>query len=272
MSSVFIVVPILALLMFDLGLELTARDFGMVFRRPRAVIAGMVGQLVFLPAIVWMLCLWLPVSAPMKVGLMLIACCPGGSSSNVFTGIIGGDVALSVSLTAINSMVTLVTLPLIMGMVVELPVGKLVMQNLVLVLVPVAGGMFLRHFADGAAPRIHRVLRKLAFPLLMLLATIFFVVNRTEIIANFGQVGLVVTLLILIAMTAGWVLGWAAKLTEKVRQTLVIEVGMQNSAQAIALAPLVLGSETYAIPAIIYALMMNVILLTYVALIRRLKI
>lgn len=271
MSSVFIVIPILALLMFDLGLELTTRDFGMVFQRPRAVIAGMTGQLVLLPAVVWLLCQWLPVSDTMKVGLMLIACCPGGSSSNVFTGIIGGDVALSVSLTAINSVVTLVTLPLIMGMVVELPVGKLVMQNLVLVLVPVAAGMFLRHFGHDAALKIHSVLRKLAFPLLMLLATIFFIVNRTEIIANFGQVGLIVTLLILLSMSGGWLLGWIAQLTEKVRQTLVIEVGMQNSAQAIALAPLVLGSETFAVPAIIYALMMNVILLTYVALIKRLK-
>lgn len=272
MSSVFIVIPILALLMFDLGLELTVRDFGMVFRRPSAVIAGMTGQLILLPAIVWLLTQWLPVSEEMRVGLMLIACCPGGSSSNVFTGIIGGDVALSVSLTAINSMVTLVTLPVIMGMVVELPVGRLVVQNVALMVVPVAAGMIVRLNGRRSAEKIHAVLRKLAFPLLMLLAAIFFIANRVEIIANFSQVGLIVTLLILLAMCGGWLLGWISQLKEKVRQTLVIEVGMQNSAQAIALAPLVLGSETYAIPAIIYALMMNVILLIYVAVIRKCKI
>lgn len=271
MASVLIVLPILSLLMFDLGLGLRGHDFAMVFRRPRAVLAGLIGQIVLLPCIVLALSGLFNISESMFVGLMLIACCPGGSSSNVFTGIAKGDVALSVSLTALSSVVTLFTLPLIMGAVVELPLGSLIMQNIVLVLIPVLLGMWLRKFKPSAAERLHSVLGKLAFPLLMLLAAMFFIGNREAIITNFRDLGMVVTLLIVIAMSGGASLGYLARVNRRERRTLVIEVGMQNAAQAIALAssPLVFNDITMAIPAIVYALMMNIILLGYVAVINR---
>lgn len=271
MSSVFVVLPILTVLMFDLGLALKVSDFALVFRRPKAVLAGVVGQIVLLPLVVYVLSRIFDINGAMYVGLMLIACCPGGSSSNVFTGIAKGDVALSVSLTALSSIITLFTLPLLLGAMFELPVGRLVMQNLVLVLMPVALGMTVRHFRPAVAGRIHNVLRRLAFPLLMLLAALFFVGNRAAIIENFGMLGAVVSLLILIAMAGGWLLGRIARLDSRERRTLVIEVGMQNAAQAIALAtsPLALNDSTLAVPAIVYALMMNVILLIYVAVMAR---
>lgn len=273
MSSILIVLPILSLLMFNLGLGLRTDDFALVFRRPRAVVAGMVGQLVMLPGIVWLLCHMFEVDDTMYVGLMLIACCPGGSSSNVFTGIAKGDVALSVSLTAISSVVTLVTLPLIMGAVVKLPVGEYFVQNLVLVLLPVIIGMYLRVRAPQWAAKWHPLLNRLAFPLLMLLAALFFIGNRQSIIDNFGQLGLIVSVLILAAMAGGWFLGWLGRLSGRERRTLVIEVGMQNAAQAIALAssPIVFNDARLAVPAIVYALMMNVILLIYVAVVGRWK-
>lgn len=273
MSSVVIVLPILTLLMFDLGLELKVKDFALVFRRPRAILAGLGGQIVLLPLIVYVLTRFIEVSDAMFMGLMLIACCPGGSSSNVFTGIAKGDVALSVSLTALSSLITLFTLPMLMGTMFELPVGKLVLQNIVLVLLPVLAGMAVCHWRPAAAAKVHAVLRRLAFPLLMLLAAIFFVGNRAVIIENFGVLGLVVSLLILLAMGGGWLLGVLARLDSRERRTLVIEVGMQNAAQAIALAssPLVFNNQTLAVPAIVYALMMNVILLIYVAIMARWK-
>lgn len=273
MSSVLIVLPILTLLMFDLGLTLRGEDFAMVFRRPAAVVAGLTGQILLLPLIVMVLSIVMGLPDHYIVGLMLIACCPGGSSSNVFTGIAHGDVALSVSLTALSSIITLITLPLLMGAVVDLPVGKLVMQNLVLVLLPVAVGMIVRSRRPSVAESIHKVLGRLAFPLLMLLAAIFFVANRVEIIANFPVLGPTVTLLVLLAMGAGALMAWVARLNGRERKTLIIEVGMQNAAQAIALAssPLVFNDQTLAIPAIVYALMMNVLLLIYVAIVKRWK-
>lgn len=273
MSSVLIVLPILSILMFDLGLTLRPTDFLMVFTRPRAVLAGLAGQILLLPAVVFILCKAFGVEGPMFFGLMLIACCPGGSSSNVFSGIAKGDVALSVSLTALSSIITLFTLPLFLGAMFELPLGNLVMQNLVLVLLPVGIGMVVKHFGSAAADKIHSVLKKLAFPLLMLLAALFFVGNREVIIDNFTLLGGIITLLILLAMSGGWFLGWLARLNSRERRTLVIEVGMQNAAQAIALAgsPIVFNDTTLAVPAIVYALMMNVILLVYVAVMARWK-
>lgn len=271
MNSVLIVLPILTLLMFDLGLGLGVNDFALVARRPKAVLSGLVGQIVMLPGLVFMLSQIFRLPPEMYVGMMLIACCPGGSSSNVFSGIAHGDVALSVTLTALSSLITLITLPLIMGAVVELNVGSLVLQNLVLVLVPIIIGMILRKYRPAISESIHKVLGKLAFPLLMLLAALFFVGNRELIIANFASLGLITTLLILLAMASGYFLGWLGRLNKREKRTIVIEVGMQNAAQAIALAtsPLVFNNSSYAVPAIVYALMMNVVLLIYVGIVKR---
>lgn len=270
MNSVLIVLPILSILMFDLGLDLTRKDFAMVAHRPKAVLCGLAGQILMLPIVAWVLCQVFGITGTMMVGLMLIACCPGGSSSNVFSAIAKGDVALSVSLTALSSLITLVTLPIIMGSVVELPVGKLAVQNIVLVLVPVILGMFVRSMWTEMAQKMHKVLSKLAFPALMLLAGLFFIGNRDAIIENFTQMGVVVTILLLVCIMGGWLIGKLSRLNGRERRTLVIEVGMQNAAQAIALAtsPFVFNDGAIAVPAIVYALMMNVVLLTYVAFVK----
>ena len=279
MNSILIVLPILTLLMFDLGLSLEFKDFLLVVRRPRAMFAGMLGQLVLLPILAYALVRALGLEPAIAIGVMLIACCPGGSSSNVFSKLAGGDVALSVSLTAVSSVVTLVTMPLIMQWVaavfgkavnISLPVGNLLVQNLVTMLLPILVGIIIRRYLPVAARKISAVLSKLAFPLLMLLAGLFFVGNRESIISNFGVLGLTVTALLLTAIGLAALLCVVFRLVRKERRTIVIEVGMQNAAQAIAVAtsPFVFNDPAIAVPAIIYALMMNVVLLIYVAAIR----
>lgn len=279
MNSILIVLPILTLLMFDLGLSLEFKDFLLVVRRPRAMFAGMLGQLVLLPLLAYVLVRALGLEPAIAIGVMLIACCPGGSSSNVFSKLAGGDVALSVSLTAVSSIVTLVTMPLIMQWVaavfgkavnISLPVGNLLVQNLVTMLLPILVGIIIRRYLPVAARKISAVLSKLAFPLLMLLAGLFFVGNRESIISNFGVLGLTVTALLLSAIGLAALLCVVFRLVRKERRTIVIEVGMQNAAQAIAVAtsPFVFNDPAIAVPAIIYALMMNVVLLIYVAAIR----
>lgn len=279
MNSILIVLPILTLLMFDLGLSLEFKDFLLVVRRPRAMFAGMLGQLVLLPLLAYVLVRALGLEPAIAIGVMLIACCPGGSSSNVFSKLAGGDVALSVSLTAVSSVVTLVTMPLIMQWVaavfgkavnISLPVGNLLVQNLVTMLLPILVGIIIRRYLPVAARKISAVLSKLAFPLLMLLAGLFFVGNRESIISNFGVLGLTVTALLLSAIGLAALLCVVFRLVRKERRTIVIEVGMQNAAQAIAVAtsPFVFNDPAIAVPAIIYALMMNVVLLIYVAAIR----
>jgi BASS family bile acid:Na+ symporter len=276
MNTIFIVLPILVLLMFDLGLTLRPADFRLVMERPKAVLAGFVGQIVLLPLIGLAIGYGFQMEAVFFLGVMLIACSPGGSSSNVFSMLAGGDVALSVSLTMLSSIVTLFTGPLVMsyatGLVGEnqsitLPVGNLLVQNLVLMLVPIVIGLAVAMWRAELARRMHGVLKKLAFPALILLATIFFIQNRETIVREFPRLGLAMTVLILVAMAAGGLLSRLMGLSGRERRTIVIEIGMQNAAQAISIAssPFVFANDVMAIPAIVYALMMNVILLTYVA-------
>ena len=274
-DTVFIVLPILTLLMFDLGLTLQPRDFLLVAKRPRAALVGLCGQLVVLPLIAAALATAFGLPPYLYIGVMLIACCPGGSSSNIFSMLAKGDVALSVSLTALSSVITLATVPVIMqyttaavgeSVGIHLPMANLLAQNLVTMLLPIVAGIVVRSFWHKAAERIDRVLSKVAFPALMLLAGLFFVQHRQTIAEHFAALGMCVTLLIVTAATVAYCGSKAAGLGTKERRTIVIEVGMQNAAQAIAVAssPFIFNNGMIAVPAIIYALMMNVVLLAYV--------
>ena len=282
MNTVWIVMPILIVLMFLLGTDLNRQAFANVARNPKGVLVGMVGQLVVLPVIAFAIAWVLDLPAVYFMGLVLVACCPGGSSSNVLSMLAKGDVALSVTLTAVSSVVTLFTLPLIMGAVsafvsqqagveVVLPVGKLIVQNLVLLFAPMLAGIALRHYRPAVAAKVNKVLGKCAFPALMVLAGVFFLQYTQEIFDNFSVLGIAAAVLIFGAMLCSSLLSRIGSFTPGVRRTIVIEVGMQNAAQAIAIAssPFIFNSGEMAIPAIIYALLMNVILLAYVAVIRR---
>lgn len=279
MNTVFIVLPILTVLMFDLGLTLKGEDFLLVLRRFKAVIAGMIGQLLVLPLLAFLIARIMGLSPIFTIGLVLIACCPGGSSSNVFSMLARGDVALSVSLTAVSSLITLITVPFIMqwttaslgeSIGITLPVGNLLVQNLLTMLLPILLGIGIRKFYPKAASAIDKVLSKLAFPALMLLAGVFFIQHRTTIADNITSLGLAVTVLLLSAIAVAALLCLIFRLRSQERRTIIIEVGMQNAAQAIAIAtsPFVFADGRFAIPAILYALMMNIILLIYVGFIK----
>lgn len=282
MNTIWIVLPILILLMFLLGTELTKDSFTGIVRHPGKVLLGLFGQIILLPVVAFVIAWMLKLPPVYFMGLVLVACCPGGSSSNVFSMLAKGDVALSVTLTAISSIVTLFTLPLVMnftadfvsaqnGVEIVLPVGKLIMQNIVLIFIPlILGWLFKKYFPD-AAVKVNKVLGKAAFPALMLLALVFFLQYTSEIMANFTVLGLATALLILSTMLLSALLTRLFKYDGSVRRTIVIEVGMQNAAQAIAIAtsPIIFNSGEMAIPAIIYALLMNVILLVYVWVVKR---
>ena len=286
MNTVWIVLPVLIALMFQLGIELDRQAFAGVARRPAAVVAGLLGQLALLPLIAFGVGLAFRLPPVYFLGLLLVACCPGGSSSNVFSMLAKGDVALSVTLTALSSLITLFTIPLVMGFAarfvavhagaaIELPVGKLLVQNIVLLFLPMICGALFRHWRPRAARRVHELLGRVAFPALMLLAAVFFVQYASTILENLGVLGLAAGALILlamgqavVAMAGGSLLARLFRLRRAVRRTIVIEVGMQNAAQAIAVAtsPLIFDSGEMAVPAIVYALVMNVVLLSYLKL------
>lgn len=279
MNTIFIVLPILTLLMFDLGLALKPHDFALIAARPKPVLIGLLGQILLLPLIAWGIGNLFDLSPLFMIGIMLVACSPGGSSSNVFSMLAKGDVALSVTLTACSSIITLFTLPFLMMWVtqqvgetaqIQLPVGALLMQNIVLMAVPIGIGLLISVYKPQAAHKMHSVLRRIAMPALVLLATLFFFQHRETITKEFGSLGITMTALIIAATSAGAILSWLTRLSTQEQRTLVIEIGMQNAAQAITIAcsPLIFNNEVIAIPAIVYALMMNVILLLYIGFIK----
>ena len=274
--------PILIVLMFLLGIDINKKAFTDIAHNPKAVLLGLIGQIVILPILAFSIAWLLKLPPIYFMGLVLVACCPGGSSSNVFSMLAKGEVALSVTLTALSSIITLFTLPIIMefvtatvsdmsGVNIELPVGKLFIQNIVLLFVPLLAGSLFKHFCPEAAAKVSKVLGKMAFPALMTLAAVFFLQYKKEIADNFASLGLSAALLIVVAMACSSCMSRIGKFNDAVRRTIVIEVGMQNAAQAIAIAssPFIFNSGEMALPAICYALLMNVILLTYVYFIRR---
>lgn len=282
MNTIWIVMPILIVLMFLLGLDINKKAFTDIARNPKAVLLGMTGQLVILPVLAFSIAWLLKLPPVYFMGLVLVACCPGGSSSNVFSMLVKGDVALSVTLTALSSIITLFTLPVIMdfvtrtvsdlsGVEIELPVGKLLIQNIILLLLPLFAGSLFKKVFPEAAIEVRKILSKMAFPALMLLAAVFFMQYKNEIADNFASLGLSAALLIICAMACSSFMSRTGKFSDATRRTIVIEVGMQNAAQAITIAssPFIFNSGEMALPAICYALLMNVILLTYVYCIRQ---
>lgn len=277
MNTVFIVLPILTLLMFSLGLTLSIEDFKLLFSRPKSVLVGLCGQLFLLPVVAFILSILFDLTPLFFIGVMLIACSPGGSSSNIFSKLVNGDIALSVSLTALSSIITLFTIPAVLALVTwyldinfavqyELPVTNLLMQNIVLMLLPIVAGILVKSKFPVAANKIDKVLSKIAFPALILLASIFFIQHYNSIKDNLPVLGVCITALILVSIGLSSFLCRVFGFKDRVRRTIIIEVGMQNAAQAIAIAssPFIFNNGVIAIPAIVYALMMNVILLSYV--------
>lgn len=281
MNPIFIVLPILTILTYSLGLTLKSDDFKMLLKKPLPMAVGLTGQLVVLPVIAIVIAYFMQLDTVFFIGLVLIACCPGGSSSNIFSYIAKGDVALSVSMTAVSSIVTLVTLPIIMSVcvsilntsgvesefgTVQLPVGKLLIQNVVLMLIPIILGVLTQLYFKNTAHKISKVLSKFAFPCLILLASIFFIKHYQNIANHLDKLGLSVLLLVVFAVIAASLLSRLCHQSSKTRRTIVIEVAMQNAAQAIAIAssPFVFNSEIMTIPPILYALVMNLMLLLYV--------
>ena len=268
MNTIIIVLPILTLLMFDLGLALKPQDFALIAARPKPVLVGLVGQILLLPLIAWGVGNLFHLSPLFMIGIMLVACSPGGSSSNVFSMLAKGDVALSVTLTACSSIITLFTLPLIMTWVtlqvgetaqIQLPVGNLLVQNLVLMAVPIALGLLISVFRPTWAQTMHRGLRRIAMPALVLLVSVFFFQHRTTLMAEFGSLGLTMTVLILASTSAGALLSWITRLLRQERRTLVIEIGMQNSGLATSLAATAFSDLAMAtVPGAIFSVWHNI--------------
>ncbi len=256
----------LAIIMFGLGLGLTLADFARVGRHPRAVAVALACQLGLLPAICFGIVVVLDLPALLGIGLLLLAASPGGTTANLFSHLFGGDVALNITLTAINSVIALATLPLITGLAiayydrgeeVSLPFTEVV-QVFAIVLIPVAVGMLVRSRASGFAARMDRPVRAGSAVILAVLVLAILLDQRENVTGYVADIGLAAGLFCAISLVLGYVVPRAAGVRDDQAIASSMEIGVHNATLAIFVAVDVLGETEISVPAAVYSLFMFV--------------
>jgi BASS family bile acid:Na+ symporter len=263
----------LALIMFGLGLSLTLADFARVGRSPKAVIIALALQLFVLPAVCFALVIGFDLEPLLAVGLVLLAASPGGTTANLFSHLFRGDVALNISLTAVNSLIAVVTLPVITNLAIDwfyppgaaslgLQFGK-TLQVFAIVLVPVALGMLVRSRATAFADRMDRPVRIASAVVLALVIVGTIVAERERVAGYIADVGLPALLFCLISLSLGFAVPRALGVRRRQAIAAAFEIGVHNGTLAITIAISVLGASTsqetglrLAVPAAIYSVIM----------------
>jgi bile acid:Na+ symporter, BASS family len=255
----------LGVIMLGLGLGLTVEDFRRVARYPRAVLTGLTLQVLVLPWAAFALALAFGLPPALAVGLMLLAASPGGATANIYSHLARGDVALNITLTAINSLLCLLTLPIILNLALEYflgagqyvppPVRKVVEVALIIVL-PVALGMAIRAFAPQVALRAEKPVRLLSVLVLVLLIVAAVAQSLDVLLSYFALVGLACLLFNLASMGAGYAAPLALRLPKKQAIAIAMEIGIHNGTLAIFIALNVLQNSTVSVPAAVYSLLM----------------
>lgn len=267
LTEIFLPVA-LGIIMLGMGLALTPADFKRVALFPRATFVGLFCQLILLPVVAFGMLQVLSLPPELAVGVMLLAFCPGGATSNLLSNLARADVALSITLTAISSMVTVFTIPYFVnlsmeyfigeGKYVELPVLKTMLQIVVITIIPVSIGMLIRwRFPEGARRSEKPV--KIASAIFITLVILGAILKEKENIAGyFVQVGVITLLINVVILVGGYLLGKLFRLSHPQRAAISIESGIQNGTLAIAIATssLLLNNSQMSIPAAVYSLIM----------------
>ncbi|RZQ61329.1 bile acid:sodium symporter family protein [Amycolatopsis suaedae] len=268
-STVFTVfLPVaLALVMFGLGLTLTVADFGRVVRQPRAALVALVCQVVVLPLVCFGLVYAFGLQGTLAVGMMLLAASPGGTSANLFSHLAGGDVALNITLTAVNSVLAVFTLPVVVGLSmaaflddggsVGLQAVKM-LQVFAIVLIPVAAGMLVRRRWTAWAERMRGPVKTASVVVLVLVIAGALVQEFQTFLDNVGRLGPAALLLCVLSLLVGYYVPRAFRVERGQAIASAMEIGIHNATLAIAIAVTVLGDEVMAVPGAIYGILMFV--------------
>lgn len=256
----------LGIIMFGLGLSLTPDDFRRVGQHPRAVVVALACQLILLPAVCFGLVLLFDLPALLGIGMMLLAASPGGTSANLFSHLFHGDVALNVTLTAINSVIAIFTLPVIANLAiawydredtVSLQFLKVV-EVFAIVLVPVLIGMLVRERRPDFAARMDKPVRIGSAVILAVLVIAILVDQRENVGDYLADVGLVAALFCAVSLVVGYVIPKVAGIVESQAIASSMEIGVHNATLAIYVAVEVLDSTEISVPAAVYSLIMFV--------------
>lgn len=264
-TQVFLPVS-LAIIMLSLGLALVVDDFKRVVAAPKAFLIGAFGQMAMLPALAWLLVLVWPMAPALKVGAIILAACPSGATSNLLTHLAKGDTALAVSLTAVISVVSVFTMPVIVSLAIvqfmdvasapAISVTQTIAGVFLVTNLPVAVGMAIRHFAPALALTLETPMRHIASVLFVLIVGGAVYSERANILGYFAESGLAMLSLNLTVMAGAWLLASITRLDDRQRTAIVIECGLQNGTLAIFVAATLLGNTTMMVPGGIYSLIM----------------
>jgi bile acid:Na+ symporter, BASS family len=255
---------VLGIIMFGLGLSLTAAELLSMRRNRRAIGVALVCQLVVLPVLCFGLVLLLGLSPILCVGMMLLAASPGGTSASLFSHLFRGDVALNIAVTAINSFLAVLTLPLVVnfsigyflsgGESIGLQFDKLT-QVLAVVVLPVFLGMAVRNRAPAFAERMDKPVRIASVAVLLVIAVAAIISERNNIAGYLAAIGVAAAVFCLMSLTLGYVLPRLARVDHRQSIAVSMEIGVHNGALAITIAVTLLGSTEMAIPAAIYIIL-----------------
>ncbi len=258
----------LALIMFGLGLSLTVGDFRRLLGQPKPVLLALFLQALVLPAVCYGLIVALDVQPVYAVGLMLLAASPGGVSANLYSHLFGGNVAMNISLTAINTVLSIISLPLIgnfaintfarTGQVVPMQTGK-VIEVIVIVMVPVLIGMFVKNRAPAFAARSDKPMKRFSMLVLAALALIAIAKEWSSLSTSFASIGLAVIAFNALSLGLGYYVPRMLGLDKPNAIAIGYEIGIHNSTLAIFVAVSVLGDFQLMVPAAIYSVSMYVL-------------
>ena len=270
-----VILPLaLAFIMFALGLGLTSNDFLRVLKQPKDFLVGLISQIILLPIIAFILVKIWPISSEIAIGVMIIAAAPGGVTSNILTSFAKGDVALSISLTAIISLLSVITVPFVIiaslnllnldNIVQDVSLISMALSMFLIVTVPVIFGMSIRKFASNAAISFETTAKKISIFLFILVLIGAILAERNNVISYFAQAGLITLLLNVIMMFLAFYVAQFLGSGSAQKKCIAIECGLQNGTLAIFVATSLFGGGAYLIPAATYSLIMFVTSLIFV--------
>ena len=269
----------LALIMFGLGLGLTTKDFLRVINYPKDFAVGFICQLIILPIIAYILVIILKTPVELALGVMIIAAAPGGVTTNVMTKFAKGDVALSISLTAVISLISIVSVPFIIfssakllgvtNISEEITMTGIAIKMAGVVTIPVILGMIIRSFAEKFIISKISIIEKITGILFIIVFSAIWIEERQNIVSYLAQAGLVTLILNIVMMIIAYYIAKSFATGIEQRKTIAIECGLQNGTLAVFVATQIFTDVIYIIPTAAYALIMYITAFIFMYVVRK---
>ena len=257
----------LAIIMFGMGLSLVTDDFVRLFAYPKAVLVGLCNQLLFLPLIGFAIIVLFDLNPTMAIGVMILSLCPGGPTSNLISQVSRGNIGLSVTLTALASLITVFTIPILLSkaiayftgdtdVVIQLPILETMLQILVITVIPISIGMMIRKRREAFALSMEKPMRTASTVLFVIIFLVIIIANKDNLTQAMKEVGLPTLLLNLSTMGLGFVSAKLFGITGKSQISITIESGIQNGTLAFVIATTILNNFEMGLPTGAYSIWM----------------